>query len=82
MWTTDGTHDCQGCKECKTTYAGHPDYHRPLQPHVWGKLYNQNTGKPYKVCEKCHTIDDESYKKSQIPKKQRNAKTTKKEIKI
>jgi len=60
-----GSCDCQGCEKCNTTYAGHPDLHEPLQPHDWGTKYNQNTGKPYKVCKKCSEIDDESYKESQ-----------------
>lgn len=63
-WTTDGFQDCQGCPECGTTYAGHPDNHRPLQPHDWGTQYNENTGKPYKRCKKCYEIDEESYKES------------------
>jgi hypothetical protein len=28
-------------------------------------MYNQNTGKPYKRCEKCSAVDEESYKKAQ-----------------
>lgn len=64
MWTTDGVWDCQGCEECGTTYSGHPDGHKPLQPHEWGILYNQNTGKPYKHCIHCYHIDQESYKES------------------
>ena len=52
MWTTDRPFDCQGCMKCNTTYAGHPDGHKPLQPHTWKIMYNQNTGKPYKKCDK------------------------------
>lgn len=63
-WTTDNFQDCQGCPECGTTYAGHPDNHRPLQPHDWETKYNENTGKPYKRCKKCYEIDEESYKES------------------
>ena len=63
-WTTDSFPDCQGCEKCQTTYAGQPDNHRPLQPHSWIIKYNENTGNPYKICEKCHTIDEESYKES------------------
>jgi len=65
-WTTDSFPDCQGCEICKTTYSGHPDYHKELQPHVWKVMYNQNTGKPYNRCEKCHKAEEESYKQSQI----------------
>jgi hypothetical protein len=63
-WTTDGFSDCQGCEKCGTTYAGHPDNHKSLQPHIWKIRYNENTGKPYRICEKCHTIDEKSYKES------------------
>ena len=63
-WTTDSFPDCQGCEICQTTYAGHPDGHRPLQSHTWITRYNENTGKPYKMCEKCYKRDEESYKES------------------
>lgn len=66
-WTTDNFQDCQGCEKCQTTYAGHPDNHRPLQPHTWKIMYNENTGKPYKRCEKCYAVDEESYKEARIP---------------
>lgn len=66
MWTTDGVHDCQGCDECGTTYSSHPDYHKELQPHKWMTMYNENTGKPYNICELCYEIDKESYKLSKI----------------
>jgi hypothetical protein len=61
-WTTDNFQDCQGCPKCNTTYAGHPDGHKELQPHIWGIKYNENTGKPYMRCTKCYEIDKESYK--------------------
>jgi hypothetical protein len=64
MWTTDSPFDCQGCMKCNTTYAGHPDGHKPLQPHTWKIMYDQNTGKPYKRCNKCGAVDEESYKES------------------
>jgi len=64
MWTTDSTWDCQGCPKCNTTYSGNPDGHKKLRPHTWGTMYNQNTGKPYKRCEKCGAIDEEEYKAS------------------
>jgi hypothetical protein len=51
-------HDCQGCYECQTTFAEDPSGHKELQPHDWGIMYNQNTGKPYFVCEKCNEIDE------------------------
>jgi len=59
-----GFEDCQGCEKCGTTYAAHPDYHKKLQPHKWGENFNQNTGKPYKICEVCHHIDIKSYEKA------------------
>jgi len=68
-WTSDSFQDCQGCPECGTTYAGHPDNHKPLQPHEWKIMYNQNTGKPYKRCKKCYEVDEESFKESNIIEK-------------
>lgn len=63
MWTTDGVHDCQGCNVCKTTYSNTKN-HRVLQPHTWKTMYNENTGKPYNICEKCYEIDVVSYELS------------------
>jgi len=64
LHTSMGSFDCEGCEKCQTTYAGHPDHHKPLQPHEWINKYNQNTGKPYKYCARCGQIDEESYKQS------------------
>jgi len=66
MWTSDGAHDCQGCDKCNTTYAGHPDHHKELQPHEWGTKFDQNTGKPYKICELCYETDEKSFKEAKI----------------
>lgn len=63
-YTSTGTQDCEGCEKCNTTFAGHPDNHKPLQPHTWKEMYNQKTGKPYKRCSKCYKADEESYKES------------------
>jgi hypothetical protein len=52
--------DCEGCEKCKTNYKK-----EPLQPHDFTKvMYNENTGKPYKMCSKCYLIDKESYEES------------------
>jgi hypothetical protein len=64
MHTSMSPFDCEGCEKCQTTFAGHPDNHKPLQPHEWKTLYNQNTGKPYKVCKHCHKTDEVSYLES------------------
>jgi len=58
--------DCQGCDICNTTFASHPDNHKPLQSHEWETMYNQSTGKPYKRCKNCYTADKESFKESHI----------------
>lgn len=65
-------YDCQGCKDCQTTFGttvmkdGTPvTEYRPLQPHDFTKIkYNQETGKPYKMCKWCYQIDEESFKQS------------------
>jgi hypothetical protein len=64
-WTSQGMQPCEGCEECNTTYASHPKYHDPLQPHIWITRYNQNTGKPYKLCSRCFVKDQVSYEQSQ-----------------
>lgn len=64
--TSTGSKDCQGCDECKTTFAELPEGHKKLQPHKFDKIwYNQSTGKPYNVCSVCNEMDLESWKKSQ-----------------
>lgn len=63
--TSMGTQDCMGCEICGTTFAGHPDNHKPLQPHEWEVMYNQSTGKPYKRCKNCYQADEESFKEAQ-----------------
>ncbi len=53
-WSTDGMHPCQGCNECNTTLATHPDEHKPLKPHEERIIYNRSTGKPdYIICKRC-----------------------------
>jgi hypothetical protein len=64
LWTTDGVRDCEGCEECNTTYSGGPNGHSELKPHTWKIMYNQNTGKPYKICSVCGRMDEKSYKES------------------
>lgn len=62
--TGESFQECEGCDKCNTTFAHHPDYHKELKPHTWGIKYNQNTGKPYKICDKCYHIDKDSYNES------------------
>ncbi len=65
-WSSMGSPDCHGCSECGTTLSEHPNYHEPLQEHKWKTKYNQNTGKPFKVCSVCGDTDIESFKESGI----------------
>jgi len=66
MSTSMGSQDCQGCEKCNTTFSGHPDHHRKLEPHNWVIRYNRKTGKPYNVCNNCLKIEDKSYNESMI----------------
>lgn len=60
--------DCQGCSECNTTYAQYPDDHKPLEPHDYSvTMYDQNTGKPFKLCSKCNQAEPESRAESKNP---------------
>lgn len=53
-WSSMGVQPCQGCEDCKTTLASHPDQHKPLEPHEEQIIYNQLTGKPdYIRCKRC-----------------------------
>ena len=46
--------DCEGCRECGTTFASHPDGHKPIQPHVLDLRYSDKTGEPsHFICKKC-----------------------------
>ena len=47
--------DCQGCDECGTTYAQHPDLHKRRIPHDWKPQFNRDTGKPDRgYCRRCY----------------------------
>lgn len=49
---------CQGCSECGTTLATHPDRHQDVIPHDWEPRYNPRTGAPDKrLCRRCHAIE-------------------------
>lgn len=58
MWGSDGPRPCQGCDECHTTLAGHPDDHKEPIPHDWttettlrdGKVVHERT-----YCKRCMT---------------------------
>jgi hypothetical protein len=48
--------DCEGCDECGTTYATHPDGHKPRIEHDWKPQFNRNTGEPDRpYCRRCFT---------------------------
>lgn len=55
-WDSGETvHPCQGCDECETTFAAHPDDHRPLKPHDWKPQFDRNTGNPSRrICRRCY----------------------------
>lgn len=40
---------CDGCNECGTNF-----YKKPLEPHEWKTMYDENTGKPYRRCKNCY----------------------------
>lgn len=45
---------CEGCDECGTTYAGHPDYHKAIEPHEWEPRFNTRTGEQdRRICKRC-----------------------------
>ena len=52
-WSTRGVQDCEGCKECGTTLAEHPEEHKPVADHAAVVYYRQTDGSPYLVCSKC-----------------------------
>lgn len=53
-----GFQDCQGCDECGTTYAQHPDHHKKRIDHDWEDRYNSKTGKQdRKICNRCGEME-------------------------
>ncbi len=52
---------CQGCPECKTTYASGPSHHETLQEHVWSEWSTTTTpGQPtvkMRYCTQCHKLE-------------------------
>jgi len=49
---------CEGCIECGTTFAQHPDDHKPLEPHDWEPRFDPRTGAAARPeCRRCHTQD-------------------------
>lgn len=57
--------ECQVCLKCNSSYAQHPDNHTEPTPHEWITKYNENTGKPYEICNLCWTRK-ENLKEKQI----------------
>ena len=58
-WDTgEAVKPCEGCRECQTTFAEHPDDHKLLQPHDWEPRFNSRTGEPdRRMCRRCHAIE-------------------------
>jgi len=52
---SDAPFQCEVCDECGSTYASHPDFHAEPIEHDFIIRYNEKTGKPYKICKRCHT---------------------------
>jgi hypothetical protein len=45
---------CDGCPDCKTTFASHPDFHNELKPHAFRPVYDRYTGaKTDEECRSC-----------------------------
>lgn len=59
---SDHPRPCQGCHECGTTLAMHPDHHKAVEPHDLKLYYSQQTGKPShyrcKLCMEKVALDD------------------------
>jgi hypothetical protein len=51
----EAVHACEGCNDCKTTFASAPEYHKPLEAHVLVPTYDENTGEVSgQRCKVCH----------------------------
>jgi len=47
--------NCQGCDECGTTYAQHPDDHKEKIPHDFEPRFDPITGNAARpVCRRCY----------------------------
>ena len=51
-WGSMSLAACQGCEECNTTFAQHPDRHKPLAPHAFKTKYKDD-GTPFEWCDRC-----------------------------
>ena len=57
-WSSMGHQPCEGCDECNTTFAQHPDDHKVREPHEWvteqrvvdGKVVHTRT-----YCKNCYS---------------------------
>lgn len=59
QWSTDGIADCVICNKCNTTLAGGPEGHKThAAPHQFETYYDTKTGKPFKICLKCHSREN------------------------
>ncbi len=52
-WTSMGVPRCTRCKKCGSDLAQGPDGHREPEPHRYVTKYNQNTGAPFEICDRC-----------------------------
>lgn len=50
---SDAPQPCTRCSKCGSDLAGHPDHHREPIPHRFITKYNENTGEPYEICNRC-----------------------------
>jgi len=53
VWSSILISDCDGCYKCKTTLAPSLSFHKQLIAHDFITKYDENTGQPYKICQKC-----------------------------
>jgi hypothetical protein len=50
---------CYRCGDCGSDLAGAPDQHQEPIPHDFVTRYDQNTGKPFRVCRRCMYREDQ-----------------------
>jgi hypothetical protein len=44
---------CEVCSVCGSTFSQSPSTHPEPIPHDWITKYDQDTGKPFKMCRRC-----------------------------
>jgi hypothetical protein len=58
---------CTRCPKCKTTLLRNADgTYRPVTDHVFKTMYDQRTGEPYQICDRCYQRKTELERRGEL----------------